>query len=331
MQKRKLVYLGLAICLIASMLLAFGCAKPAPAEKITLKAVSCFPVDHIMVSQTGVFIDRVNQAGGGEVVIDWIGGPEAVPRRDQFDAVKTGTVDFVFGTSAFYAYELPECDTFHLSEYTPWEERETGYYDFMVERHKKSNVRYLGRFMSEAPFYLYLTKKVEKLDDLKGLTMRSGAIYVEFMETLGIKPVDVAFPDTYTALQRGTIDGTGWPPFGVVDAGWSEVLKCCIDHPFYNQNGTIIMNLDSWNKIGKKVQDKILGLTPQFERDMAAFYANAAAGEFQKMRDAGIEFVKFSPAEAEQYVKLAYEASWGVTRGKVSPEDYAKLQELLKK
>jgi len=331
MKKRKLVYLGLAICLTVSMLLAFGCAKPAPAGPTTLKAVSFLPTDHIVVSQCWPWIDMVNQASEGEIVVDWIGGPEAIPRRDQWDAVKSGVTDIVFGTSATYGFELPECDTFHLSEYTPWEERETGYYDFMVERHEKAGIRYLGRFMSEGPFYLYLNKKVEKLDDLKGLTMRSGAIYVEFMEALGINPADVAFPDTYTALQRGTIDGTGWPPFGIVDAGWHEVLTHVIDHPFYNQNCTIVVNLNSWNKISKNVQDKILDLTPQYERDMTAFFAEAAAGEFQKMRDAGIEFVKFSPAEAGQYVKLAYDASWGVTRGKVTPEDYAKLQQLLKK
>lgn len=354
MKKGKLVYLGLAICLIASML-AFGCAKPAPApaptptpapapapapkpppkpaEPIVLKAIQFLPVGHAMAEGGPMWIDVVNKACGGELVVELLGGPEVVPTFDQFEAMRSGVADINFNVSSFYTSVLPQCDVTHLTEYTASEERERGFYDFMVEQHEGIGVRYLARYMPVESVlrYLWVNKPVSTPYDMAGLKMRAGGADDEFYKALGVKGVTIASPDVYTALERGTVDGFAWPDIGIVDLGWHEVTKCCIDHGYFKQNGVVLMNLDSWNKIPKHLQDKILDLGPSFEQEVEKHFSVVEQEERQKMLDVGMAFIKFSTADAEWYVNLAHTAAWEVTKEKVSPEIYAQLRGLLTK
>lgn len=354
MKRKKLVYLGLAICIIASML-AFACAKPAPAptpapapapspapaptpppkpaEPVTLKAIQFLPVGHPMATGQEWFVEKINKELEGEVFIDFLGGPEVVPTFDQFEAMRSGVVDIAFNVSSFYTSVLPQCDVTHLSEYRSWEERETGFYEYMVEQHETAGVRYVGRWMPTifSKRYIWLNAPVSTPYDISGLRLRSGAMDDEFFKALGVSGVTIASPDVYTALERGTIDGFGWPEVGIVDSGWHEVTKYCIDHGTYSQNGVILVNLDSWNKIPKAVQDKMINITAEYEREMEAGFEEIIQGERQKMRDAGMEFIKFSPADAEWYVDLAFSAAWEQTKEKVSSEIHTHLKELLTK
>ncbi len=62
--------------------------------------------------------------------------------------------------------------------------------------------------------------------------------------------------EVYTAVERGVVDGFALSTVGmIVDAGLYEVTKYTIDHPFLNTNFVVIMNLDSWNRIPKNLQD----------------------------------------------------------------------------
>ena len=37
----------------------------------------------------------------------------------------------------------------------------------------------------------------------------------------------------YTALERGVVDGYGWPVTGIFDLGWEKVTKFRMEPPFY--------------------------------------------------------------------------------------------------
>ncbi len=56
----------------------------------------------------------------------------------------------------------------------------------------------------------WFKKKIESLDDLKGLKMRIPGFAGEILAKVGAKPVNVAPAELYTALERGTIDALEW-------------------------------------------------------------------------------------------------------------------------
>ncbi len=283
----------------------------ASAEEVTLKAVAFIPKNHPLMSQTIVWTDMINKELAGKVKINYVGGPEVIPGMQQVEAVRKGVIDIAFNPTAYYQNIFPEGGAFILSKYTPTEERKPGgFYDFMVKRHENINCRYLGR-MLWMPFYLWPKKDVKDIQDLKGMKMRTSALYDRFMKALGIVPVTIPAGDTYTALERGTVEGFGWPNMGPRQRGWLEVVKNVIDLPFYGSNNiTAVMNLDKWNQLPKDVQEKIIEVTTKFEPGMYDHFVKAADKEWTELDKMGINRIKFSEAENKKYVDLAYEVEW---------------------
>jgi len=283
----------------------------ALAGEVTFKAVAFIPKNHPLMSQTIVWVDTINKELAGKVKINYVGGPEVIPGLQQVEAVRKGVIDIAFNPTAYYQNILPEGGAFILSKYTPTEERKPGgFYDFMVKRHEKINSRYIGR-MLWTPFYLWPKEDVKTLDDLKGIKMRTSALYDRFMKALGIVPVTISAGDTYTALERGTVGGFGWPNMGPRQRGWLEVVKNVIDLPFYGSNNiTAVMNLDKWNKLPKDVQDQIIAVTTKFEESMYNHFVSATDKEWAELDKAGVNRIKFSEAENKKYIDLAYQVEW---------------------
>jgi TRAP-type transport system periplasmic protein len=284
---------------------------PAFGGEVSLKAVAFIPKNHPLMSQTVVWVDMINKELAGKLKINYIGGPEVMPGLQQVEAVRKGVLDIAFNPTAYYQNILPEGGAFILSKYSPTEEREPdGFYDLMVKRHEKINCRYVGR-MLWTPFYLWPKKEVKTLEDLKGIKMRTSALYDRFMKALDIVPVTIPAGDTYTALERGTVGGFGWPNMGPRQRGWLEVVKNVIDLPFYGSNNiTAVMNLDKWNSLPKDVQDQVVAVTAKFEQIMHSHFVEAVDKEWVELDKMGIKRITFSEAENKKYIDLAYQVEW---------------------
>jgi TRAP-type mannitol/chloroaromatic compound transport system substrate-binding protein len=111
--------------------------------------------------------------------------------------------------------------------------RKNGGYDAMAALYaQKMNAIFLARLVDNNPFHLYLNKPIEKAD-LTGLKLRITPVYRDFFQALGATVVQTAPGEVYTALERGVVDGYGWPITGVFDLGWNEKTKYRVDPGFY--------------------------------------------------------------------------------------------------
>lgn len=307
MKRLKLV--ALTVMFLAGIILAIQ--APAMAGVKTLKAVSFLPKDHPLCAMIHTWVDRVNEHCKDALKIDWVGGPEVIPGFDQAEAVRNNTVQVIFNPAAYYAPLLPEGNAFQLSKLSMAEERKPGgFYDFMVERHKRLGMMFLGTWLYD-PFYLRINKPIQTIGELKGVKMRTAALYDRMMKKLGIIPVTVKFGETFTALERGMVDGFGWATLGPADWGWLKNCKYIIEIPFYTrQNTLILMNLDVWNGFDKQVQDKLMEITIKFEPDMVAYFKEKIAEEWKRYDEMGIKRIKFSPEDTKKFLDAAYGAEW---------------------
>lgn len=309
------------VCLILCMVLGafcLGMQGSAIAGVKVLKAVSFIPKDHPLCAMIHVWVNRVNDQCGDAIKIDWVGGPEVIPGFDQAEALRKNTVQVIFNPTAYYAPLMPEGNAFSLSKLAMEEERKPGgFYDFMVERHKRIGIMFIGTWLYD-PFYLRVNRSVKSVNDLKGLKMRTAALYDKMMKKLGMIPVTVKFGETYTALERGLVDGFGWSTLGPADWGWLKHCKYIIDVPFYTrQNTLILMNLDVWNSLDKKIQDKITDITIKFEPEMVAYFKQALAKEWKRYDEMGIKRIKFSPQDTKIFLDAAYGSMWEDLENKV--------------
>jgi len=295
-------------------LAAFAVAGGAQAET-TVRAVGFIPKNHPVMAQANAWVAYVNDKLKGKFRVNYVGGPEVIGRYEQLNAIRSGVIDIVFAAEADFQDQLPEVQALTLSKLSPSEERKSGFYDIMVKTHERVNVRYIGR-VQYGDFYLWFKKKPEKLADLQGLKMRTGSLYDKMMRDLGMVPVTVNQPETYTALEQGTVDGLGWPVFGVRSIGWT----------FYGaSNVAALMNLDKWKSLPADVQQGIVDATAEFEPKMIAYFKGEQDKEWKEL-DKLVGRVKFSDAENKKYLDTAYGVEWDAIAKRVTPELLAQLK-----
>jgi TRAP-type C4-dicarboxylate transport system substrate-binding protein len=317
---------------VCSLVLFFGaliCATGSLAQPQEMKAVSFLPKDHRLCAMIPKWIEAVNTELKDSVKINWLGGAEVMPAFDQPEAVKKGIFQIGFLPAAYYGGLLPAADAISLSKFNFKKEREPGgVYDYFIGMHKKINMMLLGTWLYD-PFYLYVKKPVKGVEELKGLKMRTAAKYDKMMLKLGMVPVTVQFGETYTALQRGVVDGFGWPTIGPKEWGWLEFSKCAIDIPFYSrQNTFMLMNLDTWNKLSKPAQEKLVAISAKFEPEMQAYFEKQIENEKKEMEKLGVQRIKFSDADTKKFLAAANDAFWEDLEKK-APEDTKALKKLL--
>jgi TRAP-type transport system periplasmic protein len=302
----------------------------AGAQEVTLKAVTAFAEKTTYSRGFERFVDKVNQNGKGVVQINYIGGPKAMPPFEVGNALKTGVVDIANSTGAFYTNVMPEADAWKLTERPMTELRKNGGYDYMAKLYaEKMNAIFLARAVDNNPFHLYLNKPITTAD-LTGLKLRITPVYRDFFQALGGTVVQTAPGEVYTALERGVVDGYGWPITGVFDLGWQEKTKYRVDPGFYTAEVSILVNKSTWDKLNDKQRDVLTKAGQETEAEAVPFFTEENAKETKRQADAGMQTIKLDGAVGKSYRDKAYEAGWKGIIDK-SPEHGAKLKEFFSK
>jgi TRAP-type transport system periplasmic protein len=298
---------------VLALAVLLGTAGAVTAEPLVLKAVTAWPKTASEYKAFATFMEMVDQLvakkAPGELKIQYIGGPEAVKTPDQVQALQRGMVDMVFTTTAYYVSVLPEVDALKLSDWTPAEERTNGSWAYLNELHKKLGVVYLARLGLDVKFHLYLKKPI-KSADLKGLNIRVSPMYLQMIKGLGGNPVVIPPTEVYVALERNVVDGYCWPATGIRDWGWDKQTKYIVDPGFYGVPNPLLMNLNTWNKLPKKLQDLLAEAATEAEKKVVAHFEELAKKERPLLVKEGIQVIDLPSPEKEKFLKVANEEGW---------------------
>jgi len=308
------------------MAVSFGAAQ---AEEVVLRAVSAFAAGTAASGAFEKFIEKVNAEGKGLVRIEYLGGPPAMPPFEVGSAVSRGVVDIVNVAGALYTSMLPEADALKLGELTLAEERENGAWDFINQLHnERMNAWYLARVGENLPLHLFLSREVAE-PDLSGLTIRVTPAYAAFFRALGANVVQTASGEVYTALERGVVQGYGWPIIGIFDLGWQEVTKFRVDPGFYKVDVNMLVNLDRWKSLDDNQREFLTRMARWIEETDFQDNIVLKEQEIRRQADAGIKAIAFEGAAREKWLSTAREAAWKqvVSQSK----EGAKLRTLLTK
>ncbi len=305
-------------------------ANAAGAQEVTLKAVTAFAEKTTYSRPFERFIDRVNVDGRGILRINYVGGPKALPPFEVGSALKGGVIDIANVTGAFYTNLMPEADAWKLTERPMAELRRNGGYDAMAAIYaQKLNAVFLARLVDNNPFHLYVNKPISG-PDLTGLKLRITPVYRDFFQALGATVVQTAPGEVYTALERGVVDGYGWPITGVFDLGWNEKTKYRVDPGFYTAEVSILVNRNSWDRLNEAQKNVLRKAAEEGEAEAVAAFADENEREIKRQAAAGIETIRFEGAAASTYLAKAYQAGWdGIIR--LSLANGPKLKELFQK
>ena len=293
------------------MLIVTGTSGPALGAEFVLKATSAFPKTAKVCVSIPTMIKMFEKESGGRIKIKWLGGPEVIKTFDQAEALKRGTVDMLlYHPFGYFKSLMPVALSKGLSECTAWEERANGAYDLWVEVFKeKVNAMYLGQIQSLVRFHVFSRKKITKVEDFKGLVIRVMPLYVPYLKALGASPVTMPPPDVYTALKRGVVDACMWPIL-ISDWGWHEVAKYAIFPGIFQIEPSTLVNLDTWNKLPKDLQDSMINAFKKLEPIGTKEFEVEVEKEWATQKAAGGEQITLPPAEAKKFREVAYEETW---------------------
>jgi TRAP-type C4-dicarboxylate transport system substrate-binding protein len=311
------------VAVIAAALAAAVSGQAALAAEAKLKAAAFLPVKSVYSVQFMRWVDEVNKQCAGKVSISVV-GPEAIKSLEQWNALKSGVVELHYGPPNYYVGAVPEGDVISVARNESAEQRKNGAWALINEVHnQKLNAWYLTHLMNGVRFHIYTLKPAQG-GKFEGFRLRSTPIYDAFFKSLGALPVRMAPPEVHTALERGTVDGYGWPLWGIADFGWHKYTKYRYGPGFISAAVAILVNLDRWRALDREQQQCLSRMAEWVEGEWPKWRAEESGKQQAAQDQAGVKYVDLGPAFAQQ----AEELYWEVL-AKGNPEFVRKVRPLL--
>jgi TRAP-type C4-dicarboxylate transport system substrate-binding protein len=299
------------------LLITSGCVfvlygDKATAATIELKFAHPFPPKQVCHEYVfAPWAEKINKLTNGKVKVTFFPGGALGKAPDHYEMVEKGIVDIIFGIQhdtpgrfpLTNAFELP----FMITTATKTSEAMWKCYQKIPEFKKEYNkVKPLALFCHPGAYFSMAKKPITKLDDFKGMKIRSGAPYVsDALKIFGAVPVDMPVMETYTALERGVVDGTVLPWEGIYNFKLTEVLKYVTETAFYTVPMMAVMNKDKWNSLPddvKKVIDETTGMVMSLE--CGKIFDTMKPRMKDLCVKAGIQVIEFQPGEEKKLHSL---------------------------
>jgi TRAP-type C4-dicarboxylate transport system substrate-binding protein len=253
------------IVLLVFILSVLSCASPAPAAVITLRYADQNPKTGWEGQNAMLpWIQSIEKATNGRVKFEIYDAQTLTKGPDTWEALKGGVADVAWCFHGYWAGLTPLADVISLPSLSfKNAEQASGvlwqlYEKYPSIRQQFADNHVLLTWTSNPYFLITSNKQVKTLDDLNGLKLRlTGGPPTDLGKMLGISPVMVGMPDTYTDLQKGVMDGMMIPWEAIYSFRQYEVVKYYTYFPSFVVYFTQSVNLDKWNSIPADVQKQI--------------------------------------------------------------------------
>jgi TRAP-type C4-dicarboxylate transport system substrate-binding protein len=134
----------------------------------------------------------------------------------------------------------------------------------------------------------------------------------------------------YTALERGVVQAHITPPIMLRTLGLVKVTKYLLFPPFFDTPNVLLVNLNTWKKLPKHLQDLLTEQADLHSRNMVAYNADLEKKELEFFKSEGMIFIDLPTPEADKFIKLANDTMIQVVMEK-APNEGKKILEYLQK
>ncbi len=243
-----------------------GSAAEAAAYNLTYSIF--FPATHGQAKAGEAWAREVEKRTQGRVKITVFAAGTLTPADQCYDGVVKGISDIGMSCFAYTRGRFPLTEVLDLPLGYPNGKVATQvandfYRMFKPRELDDVKVLYLH---AHGPGLLHTKKPVAKLEDMRGLKIRSTGLSSKVVTSLGGVPVAMPQGSTYESLQKGVVDGTIGPI--EVLKGWKqgEVIKSTTNCSGIGYTTTmfVVMNKKKWNALPKDIQKIIEDINKQW-------------------------------------------------------------------
>jgi TRAP-type transport system periplasmic protein len=242
------------VCLSLALFMTNGYA----ANKIQLRLSTMFPQTHLHTVLNQAFADEINKRTNGQVEITvYPVGTLNAPEKT-YDSVVQGIADIGMMPPTWVAGRFPLSEIMEMPSDIPsaWVSMKV-YSDLFARFHFKEYDDVHVLYLHGPGRNLITTKNtpVRRLEDLKGLKLRSGGGVVDLLRAWGAVPRAMPMSEAYEALSRGIVDGTFAVPETLSGFKLAEPVKYLMIPPVSTSScQCVVMNKQKWNGLPADVQ-----------------------------------------------------------------------------
>lgn len=310
------VVLGLSAC-------GKGAAEvptdPADFEPIVLRFGNQHPENSIANQADQRICDKIKEATDGRVTVELYSNNALGDYSSVYEECMIGTIDMAH-ISAVETYDARMSGSMLPYLGSNYEELRKAYspdnylFQTVSETALKQGLHTFGFFCEG--FSGTATNRPVKDPDVsnvdKGCIVRVPSLdnFALAEKQLGFRTSTIAYSDTYTAIQTGTVDGTCAMPPNLVYQNFRDVTKVYYHYMMTQEATQIFMSQKTWEKLMPQDQEAI---TQVIQDECAASIDLAAEDDAKYMdllQEANIEVVEFTDEQRAAFAQDCRENVW---------------------
>ncbi len=250
------------------------------------------------------FANLVNARSGGRIDVQIFGGGSLGGEREYVEAIKQGSVQAGIASGVMAGFFPPAMVTdipyLFPSGAVAWQVLD-GPFGQKLSKMLLEQTGMRNLAFSEVGFRNFTNdvRPIHSPEDMKGLKIRvmETPLFVTMVKSLGANPTPIAWPEVYTALQTGVVDGEENPVSTILFAKFAEVQKyLTLDGHVYGVDWFLI-NDKFFQSLSPDLQYIILDSAQVSAGVGRGVQQLLSAGGMAQLADAGMQI--YAPTEAE--------------------------------
>lgn len=259
--------ISMVLAMSTVFLLSFSPAI-AQTKPVELTYSNQFVASHLMAVLAQKWNDEIEKRTQGRVKITLFPGGTLTPAAAIYDGVVKGISDIGMSFTGFTKGRFPLMEVIDLPLVYKNGLGATRLINELYEKFKPKEfndvkIMYLH---AHGPGFIHTKRPVHKLEDLKGMKIRSTGVSAKLVTALGGTPVAMPMGEAYDAINRGVADGTVAPYEALEQWKLGEVIKYTIEtySTSYSAGAFVVMNKNKWNSLPPDVQKIIENINKEW-------------------------------------------------------------------
>jgi TRAP-type C4-dicarboxylate transport system substrate-binding protein len=290
------------------LVLALGASGARAADPVTLRLADSFPAGHYIADKvTKWFMQQVTERANGAVKFEYYPAEQLGKAKDMLALVGNGVADIAYVAPSFTTDKLPLSGVAELPlgfstscEGTNAFYKLAGEGGIIAQRElAPNNVRLLFTLVLP-PYQVFLRgPNLKSIADVKGLKIRTSGKAKELaVQALGAVPIQIATPDVYQALSRGTIDGMLFPYSSIYSYDLQDLTKsAALGANFGSFIVIYAISERKWRTLTPQVQEVLRSVGKEATERGCQISQEQERGDQERLKAKGVSEIALSDAD----------------------------------
>ena len=155
---------------------------------------------------------------------------------------------------------------------------------------EKIGIKGMGWIALGTRFY-WMNKPFHTMAEAKSMKIRATAskVHISMTKAFGMNPTPMAWSETFTALQQGTIEGQENPPSTLLANGWYEVQDYLAMTNHQIAMNFVLFNEDFYNSMSAEDQAVVDEACEAFVQKQLELFLQAMVDDVETLQEYGLE------------------------------------------